>query len=61
MVAKQPIYSILYKHTTLRCYGNYVSEGYTSKSTDMCSWLLLGIGEQNPVHLNCLRLFDIDF
>ena len=28
-----------YKHITLRCYGNYVREGYPTKCIVMCSLL----------------------
>ena len=52
---------IFYKQTTLCYHGYYVSEGYPSKCIAMCSWLLLGIDEQNPGYLNCLWLFDIKF
>ena len=52
---------IFHKHTTLRCYGNYVSERYPTKCIAICSWMLLGIDEHNPIHLNCLWLFDIKF
>ena len=27
----------IYKHTTVRCYGNYVSEEYPTKCIVMCS------------------------
>ena len=50
-----------YKHSTLRCYGNYVGEGYPTKCFVICSLLLLSIHEQNYVHFDCLRLFDINF
>ena len=50
-----------YKDTTLRCYGNYASKLYPTKSIVRCSWLLLGIDEQNHVHLNVHRLFDFNF
>ena len=50
-----------YKHTTLCCYGNCVGEEYPTKCFVMCSLLLLSIQEQNYVHFNCFRLFDINF
>ena len=49
-----------YKHTTLCFYGNYVGEGCPTNDV-ICSLLLLSIHEQNFVHFNCLRLFDINF
>ena len=44
-----------HKPTTLRYYGNYVSEEYPTRCMVMCNGLLSSLQEQNPGYINCLH------